>query len=155
MRSENAVEYDFHNFHNGTFGVWHVVQTPEREPDFISESGSCYWDLAHGVVRLADHWLFRVRSCCWLLSGPDGPYSYNEYGCDVSAYCAYSDFRRKLDPEAARISTEVEMRELLAAHKRAAERVRAQAAEREAAFEAYVAARRAAKAAKRAANPVP
>jgi hypothetical protein len=146
--------YDFSNFHNGTFGVWHFVQTPEREPDFVSDSGSAYWDLGHGVVRESDHWLFRIRSCCWLLSGPDGPYSYNEREY-VTAYCAYSDFMRNADPEAVRIATEVEMREVLAAHERSLALMRAQAAEREAAFQAYVAARRAAKAAKRAANPSP
>jgi hypothetical protein len=147
------MRYDFSNFHDSSFGVWTKCQTPKRDPDFISGSGSAYWDLGHGVVRESDHWLFRIRSCCWLLSGPDGPYSYNEREY-VTAYCPYSAFMRNADPEAVRIATEVEMRELLAAHARAAERVRAQAAEREAAYQAFVAARRAAKAAKRAANPV-
>ena len=60
--------YDFTNFFVGTVADWSLCETPDRDPDFVSWSGSAYWDMGAEVRRLSDHW-GAVASCKWLLNG--------------------------------------------------------------------------------------
>lgn len=75
--------YHFKNFFISTIANFVKCDKPERNPDFISISGSCYWNEEVKVIRWGDHWGL-VGSCFWQLWGDD----YNECG-----ECNYEDFR--------------------------------------------------------------
>jgi hypothetical protein len=60
--------YNFTNFHMATVADWCLCEIPDRDPDFVSYSGSAYWDLGDRVRRLSDHWGI-VASCKWLMEG--------------------------------------------------------------------------------------
>ena len=47
---------DFSSFHKYTYATFKPCQAPTRDPDFISDSGSKYWDTGIEVIRQADHW---------------------------------------------------------------------------------------------------
>jgi len=75
----------WHNFHLGTHGVFTPCPPPDRKPDYVSESGSVYWDEGDRVVREADHW-GAVGECLWPLAGDRRP-------CQRAAgSCAYDRF---------------------------------------------------------------
>jgi hypothetical protein len=81
------------NFHDATRAVFHQIPFEaigNRQPDFVSPSGSMYWRTATGVYRLADHWGIGIRRCDWYLrtfagEKGDGP---------ALGFCAYDHFRR-------------------------------------------------------------
>lgn len=58
---------DFNNFHDATAAIFQPCEAPDRKPDFVSESGSEYWDMGIGVIRRSDHWGCNIRSCWWAL----------------------------------------------------------------------------------------
>ncbi len=60
-----------HNFFMATAVNFESTTRPDREPDFVSDSGSEYWYTKDGVVRGANHWI-DVASCQWFLDGRDG-----------------------------------------------------------------------------------
>ena len=82
------MKYSFVNFNKATVADWSRCEIPERKPDYISFSGSAYWDYGNRVRRLSDHWGI-VRSCKWLLEG-----HYCNMFC--AAECYYDDFRSML-----------------------------------------------------------
>lgn len=75
--------YSFRNFFVSTVANFVVCEKPERNPDYISKSGSAYWDEGEKVIRWGDHW-GPVGSCYWQLWGDD----YEQCG-----ECDYKDFR--------------------------------------------------------------
>lgn len=52
---------NFYNYFNGTYAVFKGCKIPKRKPDFISNSGSKYWQQSNSrggyVIRLSDHWV--------------------------------------------------------------------------------------------------
>jgi hypothetical protein len=80
--------YTFSDFHLASFAVFTFQAfAPDRAPDFISGSGSCYWYEGDTVIRESDHWGPRIASCAWLLQGDD-----NEKGRYLVGACKLSDF---------------------------------------------------------------
>lgn len=68
------------NFFVATRATWKCCPLPKRDPDYISNSGSCYWYTTLGVYRKSDHWsqiyknrsstyegCIRVSTCYWVL----------------------------------------------------------------------------------------
>lgn len=60
---------------------------PDREPDYVSASGSAYWYGDEGVVRSSDHWGKGIASCDWHLDG-ESVSSWDP----VCGFCAWSAF---------------------------------------------------------------
>lgn len=109
--------YTFETFHDSTAADFRPCERPDREPDFVSPSGSRYWDLGHGVVRESDHWGMWIRSCHWFLAGAfyTGPAR--------CGFAAWSDFTRPAEhpltaPALAAMQADFDRR---AAHRRAVE----------------------------------
>ena len=76
---------DFSNFHKATVANWVLCEFSESDPDYVSFTGSAYWDCGDRVKRSSDHW-GNVRSCRWLLDFKE----LNKYACGE---CFYEDFR--------------------------------------------------------------
>jgi hypothetical protein len=84
----------FQNFFQNTVAQFSRAALPGHEPDFVSDSGSAYWDMGDHVVRSSDHWVGQgdctsQASCIW---------SYAEYLSDgewATGACLYSEFRRR------------------------------------------------------------
>ena len=85
----------FQNFHDRTRAAFTACQAPDRAPDFVSDSGSKYWDCGESVVRSADHWSAEecgdLRSCNWSRS-EDPEY----FGKDRAGFCQYADFHQRV-----------------------------------------------------------
>ena len=79
-------QFSWDNFHDASTADFQPCERPAREPDFVSGSGSCYWNTPDGVVRESDHWMAGIRSCNWYLAGA----SYR--GPDRAGFCRYEDF---------------------------------------------------------------
>lgn len=95
-------KYNENNFFELTAAVFDVCETPDREPDYVSGSGSAYWYENDGVIRRSDHWGGYVASCKWWLRGFDMKFSsmiemadlLDEFGdIEVSAFCKFDAFR--------------------------------------------------------------
>lgn len=60
------------DYFNGTFVEWQLLpkeEVPEREPDFVSGSGSKYWHIDNAkIIRQSDHWGY-CTDCVWILPG--------------------------------------------------------------------------------------
>lgn len=82
-----------------TIAIFSTDKCPDREPDFLSNSCSAYWDMGHGVVRSSDHWAgwslcTGQASCIWGFKST-GPAAH----AWKTGYCAYPDFQtRRLVP---------------------------------------------------------
>lgn len=63
--------FNEHNFFSGTAADFTSVERPNREPDYVSDSGSEYWYSADGVVRGSNHWGTGIASTDWFLDGVD------------------------------------------------------------------------------------
>ncbi len=85
MKTTLKQKVNFANFHNFTTAVFTPCVKPDREPDFVSDSGSEYWDLGDRVVRLSDHWGW-VKSCSWTFGEPRLHFVYS------CGECLYKDF---------------------------------------------------------------
>ena len=64
------------NFFDSTVVLFRETERPDREPDFTSDSGSCYWYNEEGVVRGSDHWGNCVANCDWALLMNNGRTEY-------------------------------------------------------------------------------
>lgn len=80
--------YSFENFYKATVADWNRCEIPERDPDYVSFSGSAYWDYGNRVRRLSDHW-GEVASCKWLLTG-------KPIQAFLCGECYYDEFRSTL-----------------------------------------------------------
>ena len=86
VRHDATPSYDFGNFFRATTADWLPREAaPARDPDFVSPSGSAYWDAQDGVYRRADHWGPEISDCAWFLAG-------HETWEQAVAYCPYSLF---------------------------------------------------------------
>jgi hypothetical protein len=74
------------NFHLETRATFMPCATPDRMPDYTSDSGSQYWYEGSTVIRCANHWGV-VASCVWGYNGKET----NQY---VSGVCELSGFER-------------------------------------------------------------
>ena len=90
------------NFFEATAAVFGICGKPEREPDYISGSGSAYWYENGGVIRCSDHWGYGVASCNWWLRELDMTHHQSAeafnlidaFGMlEVAAFCKFADFR--------------------------------------------------------------
>ena len=70
------------NFYINTIGQFKEVEKPNREPDYISKSGSEYWYEKDKLIRGSNHWGCCVASCDWFL-GDEEP---KESGVDLNTY---------------------------------------------------------------------
>ena len=57
------------DFFDATAAVFRPAKRPDREPDYVSGSGSRYWYQDGGVYRESDHWGAGVASCNWAMEG--------------------------------------------------------------------------------------
>ena len=76
------------NFHLCSEAEFISCDRPDRDPDFVSGSGSRYWYVDGGVVRESDHWLPFVASCDWALDG-----CYFNDGQWRTGFCAFAGFK--------------------------------------------------------------
>ena len=86
---------DFKTFHEMTRAEFRPEDPPHREPDFVSASGSVYWDAGTGVYRSSDHWAGlngckNQASCVWSILDAVRP------GVWLTGYCDYEDFTRRV-----------------------------------------------------------
>lgn len=76
---------NFSNFFGGTVADWILCEIPDRPPDYVSFTGSAYWDYGDRVRRQSDHW-GRLITSIWFLDGK----LQTRFAC---AECYYEDFR--------------------------------------------------------------
>jgi hypothetical protein len=81
-----ATFFSWANFHDASTADFRPCETPDRPADFVSGSGSRYWNTPSGVIRESDHWMSGIRSCNWFLGGA----SYR--GPERAGFCRYEDF---------------------------------------------------------------
>lgn len=79
------MNYSSNNFYYATVADWSRCEIPDRNPDYVSYSGSAYWHYPDKVRRLSDHW-GRVQTCKWLIDGM----ASTIFSCGE---CYYEDFR--------------------------------------------------------------
>ena len=72
------------NFNKNTIANFTTCEIPKAPADFISDSGSTYWDLGDRVIRWSDHWGV-VNTCYWQLWGEDHR---------LCGECLYANFRK-------------------------------------------------------------
>jgi hypothetical protein len=63
---------DFTNFWLRSIANFTACERPTRDPDYVSWSGSLYWNQGDHLVRLSDHWTGQfgvgpIRECRWYL----------------------------------------------------------------------------------------
>lgn len=76
---------NFSNFFGCTIANWEKCEIPDRDPDYISFTGSAYWDFGNKIRRCSDHW-GKLRTSIWFLDCK----SIKTYSCGE---CYYSEFR--------------------------------------------------------------
>jgi len=85
--------YNESNFHINSKAIFTPCDMPTGQPDFVSDSGSSYWYMNGGVVRVSNHW-GHVASCFWYLKGQKHP----NRGCltteTLAAFTSFSDMNR-------------------------------------------------------------
>lgn len=86
---------NFVNFWMHTEANYTACACPSRVPDYVSKSGSKYWDEGEKVIRLSDHWtgqngVVRIQDCYWRFhpepSEEEAPLSA------ACGECLYQDF---------------------------------------------------------------
>ncbi len=101
---------DLSTFYRDTKATFAQCKVPDRQPDFVSESGSHYWffeyrDVDFYVVRWSDHWcdrllpdgnkvikdIARIASCVWHIRMTDVKIDLNKA---IAGQCCLRDFRR-------------------------------------------------------------
>lgn len=74
-------------FHIGSDASFSPATPPEREPDYISPSGSAYWYTVDGVYRNSEIWHSSVEGCDWAVDG-----EYCIIPEERTGFCAWEDF---------------------------------------------------------------
>lgn len=88
------------NFFSGTAADFTSVGRPNREPDYVSDSGSEYWYSADGVIRGSNHWGTGIASTDWFLDGVDASsFDRSAKGNGVKSYgkAKWADFVQNAD----------------------------------------------------------
>lgn len=88
LSAPDPTRYDFQNFFVETVANFTRCEVPDRPPDFVSFSGSAYWDLGDRVRRCSDHWGPNISSCRWYLDFEACRLTY----C-LCGECRYDEFR--------------------------------------------------------------
>ena len=83
LQEGKATEKTFFDY---TLVIFEETEKPDREPDFGSPSGSCYWYSPEGVVRKSDHWGNGVAKCNWAIKLKNGRTVYGTTSRDVKCY---------------------------------------------------------------------
>lgn len=78
---------DRKTFYKSTKADFASCDRPDREPDYVSASGSAYWYGDDGVVRASTHWGAKIASCDWYLDG-EALSSWEP----VCGYCPWNGF---------------------------------------------------------------
>lgn len=104
MKNEDV---NFHNYMTATTALFKGCRVPKRKPDFISESGSKYWQQENKkgkyVIRLSNHWVYlkeignnevwkdcdRIASCIWHLKT-----NRTQWGCMLAGKCYLNNFKK-------------------------------------------------------------
>ena len=86
-----SIRTTFDNFWRNTNANFCACQVPDREPDFVSKSGSSYWDEGDAVVRMSDHWtgqhgVRNIVNCYWVI---DTKHAAREA---IAGRCSYDKF---------------------------------------------------------------
>lgn len=79
---------NFTNFFMETTANWTRCEIPDREPDYVSFSGSAYWDDGDRVIRWSNHWGKDISTCRWYLD-------LKEFKTlnSLCGYCYYEEFK--------------------------------------------------------------
>ena len=77
------------NFFENTMVCYRETEKPQGDPDYVSDSGSCYWYSEDGVVRGSDHWGNGVGNCDWALKLKNGRTIYGKSSEDVRCFRNY------------------------------------------------------------------
>lgn len=85
--------YNSENFYMGTEASWADAEAPEREADYVSDSGSAYWYTESGVFRKSSHWGHEVASCDWFLGDKKSAWE-DRHGIRCG-FCQWSGFKSK------------------------------------------------------------
>ena len=85
--------YSSDNFYMGTEASWEDAEEPEREADYVSDSGSAYWYTEGGVFRKSNHWGYEVASCDWFLG--DDESSWEDSHGIRCGFCPWDGFKAK------------------------------------------------------------
>lgn len=85
--------YNSENFYMGTEASWADAEAPEREADYISDSGSEYWYTEGGVFRKSNHWGYEVASCDWFLGDEESAWE-DRQGIRCG-FCPWGGFKAK------------------------------------------------------------
>ena len=93
-------KYSFMDFFVRTVANYSLCEVPDRPPDFVSYSGSTYWNLGDRVRRWSNHWGPRIASCQWYLDFETLNLNYSLCG-----ECYYEDFR-PIDLKLRKVSRE-------------------------------------------------
>lgn len=80
------MNYNKKTYFNNTTALFTEVEKPNREADYISESGSKYWYEETGVFRESDHW-GEISQCYWSLVDSNFKHILNnEINCGFSEW---------------------------------------------------------------------
>lgn len=89
----SSYHVDFHNFYRATRAHYMPCPRPDGPPEFVSPSGSEYWDVNNeSVIRCSDHWsntCRRIADCWWTYE--ESSYVPRQA---LSGICSYADFTR-------------------------------------------------------------
>lgn len=85
--------YNSENFYMGTEASWADAEAPEREADYVSDSGSAYWYTEGGVFRTSNHWGYEVASCDWFLGNEESAWE-DRHGIRCG-FCPWDGFKAK------------------------------------------------------------
>ena len=85
--------YNSENFYMGTEAHWNDAEAPEREADYVSDSGSAYWYTECGVFRKSNHWGYEVASCDWFLGYDES--SWEDSNGIRCGFCPWDVFKAK------------------------------------------------------------
>lgn len=98
--ASGSTAFNQRNFFSGTAADFTSVERPNREPDYVSDSGPEYWYSADGVTRGSNHWGTGIASTDWFLDGTDASsYDRSAKGNGVKSYgrAKWSDFVQNAD----------------------------------------------------------
>jgi hypothetical protein len=93
------------NYTKETEAVFREVPIPERNPDYVSQSGTQYWIDREGVTRYSDHWGAGIGTinarCNWFI-GEQNQYEQSRnytgsYRCGRAEYKDFKDLAFKRD----------------------------------------------------------
>lgn len=101
---------DFDNFWRSTVADFVECARPSREPDYVSKSGSLYWDDGDGVIRLSNHWtgqlgVTKIVNCYWKIqSSAPQRRNFKSKPENLIGKCNYKDFAIRKSKEGKKLT---------------------------------------------------